>query len=59
MDSTSIVFRTIHGDICPSTIGFAGLSDPELEALVQQTRDVMLSAEAELEKRHSAELVAP
>ena len=59
MDSTSIVFRTTHGDFCPSTIEFDGLSDPELEALVQQTRDATLSVEAELEKRCSAILVAP
>ena len=59
MDSTSIVFRTTHGDFCPSTLELDGLSDPELEALVQQTRDATLSVEAELEKRHSAIFVAP
>ena len=59
MDSTSIVFRTTQGDVCPSTIEFDGFSDPELEALVQQTRDATLSLEVELEKRHSAILVAP
>ena len=59
MDLMSIIFRTTHGDFCPSTIEFDGLSDPELEALVQQTRDVTLSVEAELEKRHSTILVAP
>ncbi len=59
MDSTSIVFRTTRGDFYPSTLEFDGLGDPELEALVQQTRDATLSLEVELEKRHSAILVAP
>lgn len=57
--STSIVFRTTHGDTYPSTREIDGLSDPELEALLQQTRDAILALEVELEKRHSAILVAP
>jgi hypothetical protein len=59
MDSTSIVFRTTHGDFCSPSIDFQRLSDPELEALVQKTREATLLLETELEKRHSVISVAP
>ena len=59
MDSATIVFRTTHGDFCLDSMDFNGLGNPELEALVQKTRDATMSLEIELEKRHSAILVAP
>lgn len=59
MDSTSIVFHTTQKNICPFTIEIDGLSDPELKALLQQTRNTTLLLEVKLEKRHSAILVAP
>ena len=58
-DSTSLLFHTAQGDFCPTTIVYEELSYPELETLVQKTRDATLKLEAELEKRQSATLVNP
>lgn len=59
MDSTSIIFRIAQGDFCPPNIDHGGISESQLEALVQKTRDATLVLEAELEKRHNATFAAP
>ena len=59
MDSTKKNFCTTHGEFCPPGIDLKELSDSELEALYQKTRDATLSLEAELEKRHSPTVAAP
>ncbi|KAG8529801.1 uncharacterized protein KY384_005282 [Bacidia gigantensis] len=59
MDSTSIILRTAEGDFCPPKIDYGEISEAQLEALVQKTRDATLELEAELEKRHNATSAAP
>ena len=59
MDSTSLLFRTARGDFCPPDLEYGRLSDSELEALAQQTRDAVTLFDVELEKRHGAMSTTP
>jgi len=59
MDSSSTILPTPHGNSYPPPVNLKELSDSELEALLQNTRDTTLSLEVKLEKRHSPIPAAP
>ena len=59
MDSLSTILPTPYGNSYPPPVNLKELSDSELEALLQNTRDTTLSLEVKLEKRYSPIPAAP
>lgn len=57
MDSTSVFFRTMRGDILSTRINYKDLDNSELEALMHSIRDAKTSLEAELQRRQSSTMV--